>query len=456
MSIYGSIFRSVLFPVWETWLHGRHTPKYLKELDRTQWLSSEEVRKRQQEGIHRIVNYAYEEVPLYRRRFDEAGIDPDKCLEPEVWNRIPLLNKSDLQQHQEALLAESYRDKPVIVSHSGGSTGNPVEFKYNRDHYDRRIAAWFRAERWAGWELGEHHVVFMLGVGSGVGERPKLEEWKEHTHWRFLRWMMLTVTKMSRDRMRLYHKKIVKFRPRTIFGYTYPLFAFAKFLEEEGLELPPLRGIIISGEKSFAYQKETMRQVFKAPVFERYGSQEFCSIAAECEEHGGMHINADGLYVEVLRDDGTQAESGEVGHLVVTGFDNMAMPFIRYKVGDMGSLSDEPCPCGRGLPLLKSMVGREMDMISSPEGNICAGIMFPHFMKEFAHIKGFQFIQETLDHLRLRIVPDKDFDKSILSFMEEQLRRYVGSTMRIDFEFVDELETLMSGKYKMVVSKVKV
>ncbi len=234
------------------------------------------------------------------------------------------------------------------------------------------------------------------------------------------------------------------------------MFVFAKFLEEEGLKPPRVRGVIISGEKSFPYQKEKIGQVFNAPVFERYGSQEFCNIAAECEQHNGMHINADALHVEVLRDDGTLAEPGEVGHIVVTGFDNMAMPFIRYKMGDMGALSDEPCPCGRGLPLLKSVAGREMDMIASPEGNICAGIMFPHFMKEFADIKGFQFVQESLDHLRLRIVPDKDFDRGVLGFMEEQLRRYVGPTMRIEFEFVDELETLMSGKYKMVISKIKV
>ena len=79
----------------------------------------------------------------------------------------------------------------------------------------------------------------------------------------------------------------------------------------------------------------------------------------------------------------------------------------------------------------------------------------PHFMKEFAHIRGFQFVQEEIGRLRLRIAPDKGFDKSILGFMEEQLRRYVGPTMKIEFEFVDELETLMSGKYKMVVSKLQ-
>jgi len=273
-------------------------------------------------------------------------------------------------------------------------------------------------------------------------------------HWRVLRWKTLTVTRMGPERIRLYHQELLKFRPRSIFGFAGPMFTLAALLEEAGLEPPPVRGIILSGERTFAYQKERIAKVFRSPVFERYGCQEFSNIAEECERHEGMHVNADSLYVEITDDQGRPVRPGEVGQIAVTSFDSMAMPFIRYKMGDLGSMIEKPCACGRGLPRIAQVLGREMDMIHTPEGSICAGIMMPHFMKEFAHIRGFQFVQEKLGRMRVRMVPEKGFDKGILPFMEEQLRRYVGPTMKIEFEFVEELETLMSGKYKMVVSKL--
>jgi phenylacetate-CoA ligase len=452
--MYGPVFRNLIWPVWER-LHGRKTPGYLSELERTQWLPMREVLARQSERRRRIVEYAHREVPFYRQRFDALGIDPARCLEPETWRRIPLLTKSDLREHLEEMIADRFRGKPLIVSHSGGSTGTPVEFRFDRDYYDRRIAGWYRADRWAGWDLGERHILFWLGVGTGVGERRKTEAWKEHLHWRLLRWKTLTVTRLSPERIHLYHRELLKYRPRSIYGIGNAMYTVAALLEEAGLEPPPVRGIIVSGEKIFAHQKERIAKVFRSPVFERYGCQEFTNIGEECDRHDGMHINADSLYVEITDDQGAPVPPGEVGQVVVTSFDSTAMPFIRYKMGDLASLIEKPCACGRGLPRIGEVLGREMDMIHTPEGNICAGIMMPHFMKEFAHIRGFQFVQEELGRLRVRLVPEKGFDKGILGFMEEQLRRYLGPTMKIEFEFVDELETLMSGKYKMVVSKLK-
>lgn len=453
--MYGALFRNILWPVWERRLHGRRTPHYLHELERSQWLSPEEIAVRQDDRRRSIVAYAAEHVPFWRERFDERRLDAGRCLDADVWQRIPLLTKQDLQTHGGDLIAEPWRDWPLIVSHSGGSTGATVEFRYNRDHYDRRIAAWYRADRWAGWDLGERHVMFWLGVGSGVGRRAAREKWKERLHWALLRWKTLTITQMGPGRMEEYSRQLWRFRPRTIYGIANAVFTMASYFRAEGIEPPPVAGIIVSGEKIFPWQKEVIRDAFKSPVFERYGCQEVCNIAAECDRHEGMHLNADELYVEIVDDDGRPLPPGETGHIVVTSFDNLAMPLIRYKLGDMGSMIAGNCACGRGLPRLGEVAGREMDMIVTPEGNICAGIMMPHMMKEFGDLRGFQFVQESLDRLHIRMIPGPAFDKSILPFMEEQLRKYVGPTMRIEFEFVEDLERHDSGKYKMVVSKVK-
>lgn len=455
MSLYGAMYRHALFPIWERALHGRRTPFYYDELVCTQWLPLADIIRRQNEKRQFIAEYAVRESPFYRRRFQEAGVDPARCLDPENWRRIPLLTKADLQRHADELRADSFRGKPVITHHSGGSTGAPVEFFMNRDHYDRRIAAWIRADSWGGYELGEKYWLMMNAVGSGVGRRPWKETAKERLHWMSKRWRVHTVTRMGPDRMRYFIRDLNRYKPRAVFGYGTAVFTMAKYALKEGLRIDGCRGVIIGGEKTHAWQKKIIEQGFNTPVFERYGCQEFCNIAAECQMHAGMHINADGLYVEITDENGNPVPNGQPGQVVVTSFDNLAMPFIRYKMGDVGAMAEGVCECGRGLPRLKEVFGREMDMIVTPEGNLCAGILVPQFMSNFHNIQGFQFVQEKLDLLKIRIVPDVGFDRAITSYMQEQLRRYVGPTMRIEFEFVDSLETLRSGKYKMVVSKIE-
>jgi len=455
-TLYGKLYRSALYPLYESVLRGRKTLKYLAEFERTQWLSPDEIRANQWDALKRMLAHAYEEVPFYRRAFDRAGLTPGDVRSRDDFCRVPFLEKTHLQEDQDELIARSFRDKPLITSHSGGSTGQPVEFKFHRDHYDRRCAAWMRADRWAGWELGEPQVVLWLGVGSGVGKRKRLDKWKERLHWAFMRWKVLTITKLSRETIPEYIEAMRRFRPRNIYGLAGGVYAFAVLAEELGLEPPRMKGIILGAEKVFPHQKQKIGEVFRTPVFERYGCQEVCNIGEECDRHNGMHVNADGLIVEVVDENGRPAAPGTVGEVVVTSLDNFAMPFIRYRLGDMGILSDRVCACGRGLPLIKEVLGRTLDTIATPEGVFCSGVMMPHFMKEFSCVKEFQFVQDRVDHLKIRLVPTSEWNENMKAYMERELRRYVGPTMQIEFEESDRLERTKSGKYRMVISKAPV
>lgn len=453
--MYGPVYRNVFLPAYER-LRGRTMLRHLRELEKTQWLPADEVKRRQWEALKRILEHAYAETPFYREHLDAAGVRPEDIREPEDLARVPCLEKRHLQERQDDLIARSYRDRPLITSHSGGSTGQPVAFKFHREHYDRRVAAWARADRWAGWELGERQVVLWLGVGSGVGRRRFRDVLKERLHWRIMRWTVITCTNLSAETVPEYHRIMCRVRPRSMYALAQSAYAFALMLEALRLKPPPMRGIILGAEKVFPYQKAKIQEVFGTPVFERYGCQEFCNIAEECDRHNGMHVNADGLYVEVVDPQGRPLPPGEVGEVVVTSLDNFAMPFIRYRLGDMGSLMDGPCACGRGLPRIKEIVGRTLDMIVTPEGRVCSGVMIPHFMKEFESVREFQFVQESLDALTLRIVPGAGYRPSTRAFLEQALRRWVGPRMKITIEERDALEKTASGKYRMVVSRVKI
>src|SRR5262249_36059664 len=134
------------------------------------------------------------------------------------------------------------------------------------------------------------------------------------------------------------------------------------------------RGILAAAMVLHDWERRTIEAVFDCPVTNRYGCEEVSLIACECERHDGLHINADGVYVEVLRHDGTPAAPGEAGAVVVTALANRAMPILRYQVGDMAVASDRCCPCGRGLPLLECIEGRVADYVVTPSGQLISGI----------------------------------------------------------------------------------
>jgi len=454
--VYSVLYKHLLLPAYDSLLRGRRTLRYLKELERTQWLPPQQVRERQWLAAVGMLRHAARYVPYYRQAFAEAGVRVEDIQAPEDFARVPFLEKRHLRERQDDLIAEPYRGKKLITSHSGGSTGQPVEFRFAREHYDRRVAAWWRADRWAGWDLGTRQLVLWLGVGTGVGYRPRGVVWKEHLHWALMRWKVCTATRLSRQTAREYYETMCRFKPRTMYGLAQSVHTFALLLEDLGLQPPPMRGIILGAEKIFPHQKAKIDEVFGTPTFERYGCQEFCNIAEECDRHDGMHINADGLYVEVVGPDGRVLPPGEVGEVVVTSLDNFAMPFIRYKLGDMGIMADGDCACGRGLPRIREIVGRSLDMVVTPEGVIVSGVMLPHFMKEFASVRRFQVVQPAVDSLILRIVAGPGFDDRAKAYLLEQLRRWVGPTMDIRIEECQELEQAASGKYRLVVSDIDV
>ena len=137
-----------------------------------------------------------------------------------------------------------------------------------------------------------------------------------------------------------------------------------------------------------------------APVFETYGSREFMLMGAECSVHQGLHLTTENLLLEVLDDAGQPVAPGTEGNVVVTDLTNRGMPFIRYANGDRAVLQPGACPCGRGLPRLAAVVGRQLDVLQTPEGGRLPGEFFPHLLKELPAVQRFQVVQEQLTHVQ--------------------------------------------------------
>ena len=234
------------------------------------------------------------------------------------------------------------------------------------------------------------------------------------------------------------------------------MFDFAKFFKNKKIVPYSPQGIISAAEVLHPFQRQTIEEVFRCKVFNTYGSREFMLIGAECDKHNGLHVSSENLYVEILDEQGKPCAAGEEGYIHVTDFHNYAMPFIRYKLGDMGIMSNEPCECGRAHPLLKKVTGRSLDILHLPGGKSLPGEFFPHFFKDYDAVKQFQIYQDEQGSVKVRIVIDSTDTCAYLARIKLELVKNVPELNELTFQVEDSIELTTTGKHRVVVSAFKV
>jgi phenylacetate-CoA ligase len=337
----------------------------------------------------------------------------------------------------------------LLSKATGGSSGVPLQFDLDTDSHDRRMAAWHRGYNWAGAGPGSKQL-YLWGVPLGAPSRWK--RWKDSLYNRLNRRLMLNSFDLSAANVPVFLARLNGYRPDVIVAYTNPLYAFAQALDERGFKPYSPRSIIVGAEKLHGFQRALIEKVFGAPVFETYGSREFMLIGGECDRHEGLHLTQENLLIEVVDDDGRPTPDGEEGNIAVTDLRNYGMPFIRYLIGDRAVAGWRACSCGRGLPLLRRVVGRRLDILKTPDGRLIPGEFFPHLLKDFPPIRQFQVVQERPDEVQLRVVLRSDWDEASARSLRRELLKVLGPTIRYRLLPVDEIAVTPAGKHRVVVN----
>lgn len=450
MDIYAPIVKHIVYPLWVLKDNSSEL-RYLKEYEKTQFYTREQIRELQWQRLTRTLEHAYRTSPFYLKRFQEAGIEPSDIKSPEDMLKIPPLSKSDIQNYLDNLKSNAFTDNDLIRDKTGGSTGSPLVFFYDKDRLASRTAAAISHDSWTIWHIGKK----MALLWGAVNDLSGFNSIKGQIRNLLLnRKIVLDTSSISEEKLWDFVYELKKHNPKFFLAYANSMALFAKFVRDNNITgIHPI-AIITSAEVLTPENRELIETVFGCKIYNRYGCREFSVIASECSYHTGMHINAENLYLEFVRD-GKHVKPGEIGEVIVTDLLNYGMPFIRYKIGDMGSPIDKVCPCGRGLPLMDMVSGRVTDFIITPDKKLISGVAIATYViTNISGIKQIQFIQDTKEQVKIKLVKNNEFSEESLNKLNSNIIRFLGDKIKIEIEYVDNISLEKSGKYRFSISKV--
>ena len=432
-------------------LLGRRTFSVLRELRESQWWPREKVEALQLERLKRIVATAYEKTSYWRSVMDENGFSPTDIRTLEDLRRFPLLEKSTWRARREEMTWHDEGRRLKLVRTSG-STNEALQFYTSSTREGHINAARMRGHEWAGVRRGEREMYYW---GSPV-ELSKQDRIKRVRDW-LLNDGLTNGFEVTPERVARYVEYWKRWRPKCIFGYPNTFVLTVRMAEQQGIDLGELRDyglkvICTTSEMLGDVNREIISKGFGVPVHDSYGLREAGLVGYECE-HFTMHCMDEQVILETIDPKTLEPTEGE-GELVVTNIVGPAMPIIRYRTGDIVTLSNKPCPCGRSLSRMSISGGRIADFLVTDQGKWVVGYSFIYICRSVPGIVKFQVRQDRIGEVRVLVVTDSDFPADGEERIRKAVRARLGSTDEIVVELVDDIQPSPSGKYRPLVSKV--
>ena len=440
--------RNLVCPLHEGLLH-RPTFARLRALEKSQWSAPDELRALQGCKLRALLGHAADRTRFYADRFRAAGIDPRRDDPFEILKDLEPVSKADLRVHRDELV---WRDAPggLFECNTGGSSGEPLIFCFDRRRQAYDSAARIRTHRWFGVDVGEREF-YLWGSPIEVSRTDRLKRLRDA----LFNHRLCSAFSMTPARLDRYLDEIEWFQPACLFGYPSSLELLATHARARGrrLRTPRLRAVFVTGEVCYPHYRETLEDYFQVPVADCYGSREAGFIAHECPE-GNLHLTAENVIVEILRE-GQRVAPGEAGEIVVTHLDAYAQPFIRYRTGDVGRLKAGRCACGRGLPLLDVVQGRDTDFLYLPDGTVKHALSIIYPLRGLDGLAWFRVVQD--EHFAVTVEAVRAAENKTLTPAQvaSAVRPVVGEELKLEARFLERIPETGSGKYRYVISQAR-
>ena len=424
---------------------------FLKALDQTQYLPPDRMRAYQRRLLEALLRHARAQTEFYADRLSPV-FRADDTIDWDRWHDIPIVTRKDVQENFEPLTARTLPKMAgeAIEDTSSGSTGRPVRYlQCGIQHFasaccSERFFRWHglrpevltariraaahpdtsypKGRRISGWRIGEpDSPVIDLSIATPADRQI---EWLQRIH------------------------------PNYLISYPSNLRELARVANAAGERLR-FNLLLSFGEMASADMRDAITDHFGMAPLDRYGSTEVGHISGTCPHSRKHHLSAEVVFMEVLDDGGNPVAPGTPGRVIVTPFYGLAMPLIRYEIGDYAVLSPEPCGCGRTLPVIEQILGRTRNIFRFVDGTAVWPVLLSRDLNTYVPLQQFQTIQHSLTDIEFRYVPASAGQANDFAGLERYIKERLHASVSVRTTAVDAITRSPGGKFEDYLSLVR-
>ena len=424
----------------------------LFQLEQSQWWTQEKIRNHQFVQINALLRHCREQVPYYQEVLGSITAEP---FDEESWHKIPILTRDALQQVGEKLHAKKLPPAhgKITQQSTSGSTGKPIK------SLGTGISGFF----WNVFTL-RNHLWHHNDLTSKVAvirfsrdEKAKPPYGMRSSNWgRATAGLIETGASVTLSIFTPIAEQVAWLqREEPAYLLTHPsvLQELALHCQRESIQLPFLREVHTISESLPDGLRELCHEVWGVKLIDMYSTIELGYLALQCPKHEHYHVQSEGVLLEVLDDNGKPCAPGEVGRVIVTNLHNFASPLIRYEVGDYAEVG-EPCDCGRGLPVLKRIIGRYRNLLTMPSGERHWPQLGIQGLHKIAPVQQFQAVQHSLNDIEIRLILPRPLQAEEREKLTVLFQEIMGDCFSFDIQQVKTIARSASGKYEEFISEL--
>ncbi len=417
-------------------------------LRENEFLAAEDHNYRQSESVKRMLKHCANNVPYYQKLFRRIGFDPETFESLEDLRRIAVLEKKDVLKNPMEFVATNFKKSEMVTEETSGTSGSPLKVYWHKDFYNWIYALYeTRMRRPAGVCIKDRRANLTGKVLVPANQ-------KKPPFWRYNlaeKQLYMSSYHLNPGNIPFYVEALQKFKPKYVIGYPGSIHPVAEYLINSKDKIPSVKSVISCSEYLLPETRSKIEKGFGCRVYNHYGSVEWVAALNECEM-GNMHISPEFGIIEIVNDDGEPVPAGRRGEMVCTGLLNYAMPFIRYRTGDIGSVKEGNCSCGRTLPLFEALEGRKMSFLTLPGGALAgSAALSTAFHAE--NIIESQMVQERTDSVTLKLVVTEGFTDNDREYLLSELKKRI-APLRINCERVDFIPCEKNGKKPWIINRL--
>lgn len=417
----------------------------LAELEETQWWSLEKLRELQSQRLKKLIKHCAEHVPYYQKKFAEYGINSSQIQIPEDLKKFPTLTKEDIRINTDELIADNFDKKKLRAESTSGTTGTPLTVWMDEQTYTYQKSVQWLHHEWAGYNSKE-----WIGVLAGYKVVPIFRNKPPFWIKSYIgKQIHLSTYHLNKNNIKFYYNELKKDKVKYLLGYPSVIGLLAKFINDDIQKSIPMKGIFLSSEPIYNWQRKEISKAFQCNIYDYFGQAERVISAISCGMTSNLHLNIELGVTELEKFDNKNF------NIIGTSLINYAMPLIRYELNDITNGILYNCPCGRKHPLLKPIGTKMEDIVITPEGNLISASLLTFPFKKAKGIIESQIIQKDKNSLVVKLVTTDLFTRDEKLNLINNISSCVGLKMKIFIERVDEISRTNNGKFRFVISEIK-